>query len=100
MRASLDTMSLMIKAAALCATLTVTACAPLAEGAGDLPRPDTCNASGYAPLLGTNIAAVTLPGDLLHRVIMPGMAVTMDFREDRLNIETDDKGVITRIYCG
>jgi hypothetical protein len=34
------------------------------------------------------------------RLIRPGMAVTMDFRNDRLNIEVDDKSVITAIRCG
>ncbi|MCC5963198.1 MAG: hypothetical protein JJU09_08720 [Rhodobacteraceae bacterium] len=35
-----------------------------------------------------------------HRIIGPGMAVTMDFREDRLNIEYDDEEIVTRVYCG
>jgi hypothetical protein len=34
------------------------------------------------------------------RWISPGMAVTMDYREDRLNVDLDDKGVITRFRCG
>lgn len=34
------------------------------------------------------------------RVIRPGMAVTMDYREDRLNIEVDDAGRIERLHCG
>jgi hypothetical protein len=34
------------------------------------------------------------------RLIRPGMAVTMDFRNDRLNVEVDDKSVITAVRCG
>ncbi len=34
------------------------------------------------------------------RLIRPGMAVTMDFRNDRLNIEVDDKSLITAVRCG
>ncbi|WP_157937723.1 I78 family peptidase inhibitor [Oceaniglobus roseus] len=67
---------------------------PAAEGG-------SCGASGYESLVGTNIAAVTLPDrgrDM--RLIRPGDAVTMDFRETRLNIEIDDAGVIQRVYCG
>jgi hypothetical protein len=34
------------------------------------------------------------------RVIAPGTVVTMDYRPDRLNIETDDQGRVTRLRCG
>lgn len=34
------------------------------------------------------------------RVIRPGMAVTMDHRAGRLNIELDDAGRILRVRCG
>lgn len=33
------------------------------------------------------------------RVVKPGMAVTMDYSEARLTVETDAKGVITRHSC-
>jgi Peptidase inhibitor I78 family len=34
------------------------------------------------------------------RVIQPGMAVTMDFKSDRLNIWLDERDVIIRVVCG
>ena len=34
------------------------------------------------------------------RWIPPGTMVTMDFREDRLNIDLDGAGKVTRIRCG
>ncbi len=34
------------------------------------------------------------------RWIAPRSAITMDFRQDRLNIEYDDAMTITRVYCG
>jgi hypothetical protein len=34
------------------------------------------------------------------RITHPGMAVTMDYREDRLNIEIDEAGTIFRVACG
>ncbi|TAK09484.1 MAG: hypothetical protein EPO38_09440, partial [Rhizorhabdus sp.] len=34
------------------------------------------------------------------RVIRPNQAVTMDFRPDRLNIETDDGGIVLSLRCG
>ena len=34
------------------------------------------------------------------RVIKPGMAVTMDYRTDRVNIDVDDKNHIVSVRCG
>ena len=34
------------------------------------------------------------------RIIRPGMAVTMDYSESRLNIEIDKSGRINRVTCG
>ena len=34
------------------------------------------------------------------RVIRPGMAVTMDYRAGRLNIEVDEDGRIVKVHCG
>lgn len=34
------------------------------------------------------------------RWIRPGMAVTMDYRTDRLNIHLDNQNRITRVNCG
>jgi hypothetical protein len=34
------------------------------------------------------------------RVIRPGTMVTKDYRLDRLNVDLDDKDVVTKIYCG
>lgn len=34
------------------------------------------------------------------RVIPPGTMVTMDFRDDRLNVTYDDKDIITKVSCG
>jgi hypothetical protein len=43
-------------------------------------------------------------GNLAHkgpiRVIGPGQAVTMDFSPSRLNIDYDNAGKITRVWCG
>ncbi len=34
------------------------------------------------------------------RVIYPGMAVTMDHSEERLNVEVDNEGHYIKSYCG
>jgi len=60
-----------------------------------------CGANGMDYLVGQHIEEVDL--DSLHgniRVIHPGMAVTRDYRRERLNLDLDDAGVILRPWCG
>jgi hypothetical protein len=65
------------------------------------PGPDACGASELQYLVGK-------PGVLLDgmrftqdvRVIQPGMAVTMDYKADRLNFWLDRRDVIERVVCG
>ncbi len=65
-----------------------------------------CAADGLGGLTGkTRSEAVTkealrLSGAKTVRWIAPGMAVTMDYREDRLNLDTDGQGKIVRAHCG
>jgi hypothetical protein len=44
--------------------------------------------------------ALQLTGARTIRWIRPGDAVTMDFREDRLNIELDARGRVAALRCG
>lgn len=60
---------------------------------------DTCGASQYAAMVGTNIAATTFPADANIRIIQPNTPVTMDFSAERLNVITDANGVITSLEC-
>lgn len=62
--------------------------------------PDDCGASQYQSLIGTPVDPAAFAGHAALRIIPPGTAVTMDYRPDRLNVETDDSGIITRITCG
>ena len=84
--------------AAACTTVPATpeaggsvgACA--AEGLGELVgRPAT-------QALGSE--ALRLSGARAVRWIRPGDAVTMDYREDRLNIHLDAEGRVERFACG
>lgn len=62
------------------------------------PGQDACGASRLQERVGTQVGQHDFgPGT---RIIPPGTAVTMDHRPDRLNVETDADGVITRVYCG
>ena len=62
--------------------------------------PDSCGASAYQYLVGK--PGVMLDGMRFSqdvRVIQHGMAVTMDYRADRLNFWLDRRDVIERVNC-
>lgn len=62
---------------------------------------DTCNGLQHAALVGQDATAlerVLILGQV--RVIRPDMAVTMDFRPERLNFDIGSLNRITRIFCG
>jgi hypothetical protein len=75
----------------------ITTAAP--QTAAEATSQDTCGASQYQAMIGTNIAAATFPADGNIRVIMPNQPVTMDFSAQRLNVITDANGVITSLEC-
>ncbi|MBL9049442.1 MAG: hypothetical protein JNK19_04955 [Tabrizicola sp.] len=69
--------------------------------AADEPDPLACGAGGMQDLVGQDksvFAAMTFP--VGTRIIEPGMAVTEDYRPERLNFDLDAKGRITRVWCG
>ncbi|RHW17079.1 Elastase inhibitor AFLEI Flags: Precursor [Sphingomonas gilva] len=77
---------------------------PAGEGMADMPM--VCDAEAVQDLAGKPYTeavgqdAQTRSNARSMRLIRPGMAVTMDYRNDRLNIEVDDKNVITTVRCG
>lgn len=69
-----------------------------ADGGQDVP---TCGAEDLQGIVGKPFDVSMIPPDRKAvRVVRPGMAVTMDYRSDRLNIELDDEDVITKVTCG
>ena len=77
-------------------TLLVIGC----ETTSSNETPGICNAADYQSLIGSNIAAITLPSDLVHRIIRPGDAYTQDYSASRLNLFTDEDGTVMRVTCG
>ncbi len=61
---------------------------------------DPCGASALQGYIGQPETEVPRPADTPVRVISPGMAVTMDYLEKRLNIHVDEVGVVTALRCG
>jgi hypothetical protein len=65
------------------------------------PAIDACGAAELQDLVGqpqATVSAITFAVPV--RIIQPDSAVTMDFREDRLNVEVGADGNIARIFCG
>ena len=76
--------------------------APDAPSRPTLPAPseDTCGALDYANLIGQDATALeTVLIMRPVRVIRPDTAITMDFRQDRLNFNVDGANAITSIGC-
>ena len=65
-----------------------------------VPSEDGCGAASYSDFLGRDASSLDLPTDRPVRVVPPGAMVTMDYRADRVNIETDAFGIVTAITCG
>ncbi len=64
-------------------------------------RVGTCGAEGLRAYLGHPATDLPASGPWSSlRVIRPGMAVTMDYTETRLNARTDSAGIIIDLTCG
>lgn len=96
-----------MKAAVTALAMTTVACAtvPPEEGSGS-GNGRRCNAEALASLV-SRAGTAELGAEAQRRSnaralrwIRPGDAVTMDYREDRLNIELDAEGKVTRLNCG
>ena len=88
----------------LTAVLGLAACAtqPQAETvAGGTCNADPAQSQVGKPASDANVqAAFKASGAKAMRSIKPGQAVTMDYREDRVNVYQDASGNIERISCG
>jgi hypothetical protein len=65
------------------------------------PVEDTCGASEFQYLVGQDVSpvfAVTFTQPI--RIIRPGDSVTMDFSEERMNFNLDDKDIVLSVTCG
>ncbi|WP_322867329.1 I78 family peptidase inhibitor [Aquicoccus sp. G2-2] len=81
---------------ALVGAVALSACQP----GHPTPAPDTCDSARYRPFIGAQASAVDFSAQKVLRIIAPGQPVTMDFRAERLNVETDAAGRIVKLSCG
>jgi hypothetical protein len=88
--------------------LSASACAAVAPGAEEVPvhGAGKCDATRAQALTGQQASsalgaeALKMTGATRLRWIPIGTAVTMDYREDRLNIELNRNNRVTAIRCG
>ena len=84
--------------------LVLTACVapePEPQYPGDPVTADACGAAELQGLVGQSGKVLeTNRFGQTTRIIRPGMAVTMDFVADRLNIWIAEGNVIERVTCG
>ncbi|MDP4032898.1 MAG: I78 family peptidase inhibitor [Pseudorhodobacter sp.] len=79
---------------------------PLAACVPETPAPlpdmtENCGAPALQYLLGQPASVLdTIPLAPATRILRPGMAVTMDYSPERLNIEIDAGEHIIRLSCG
>ena len=70
------------------------------EGAPGICRPDAANALAGKSRIG-DAEAKQATGASIVRQIQPGQGVTMDYRQERVTIETDPQtDKIVRAFCG
>ena len=66
-----------------------------------MPPAGACGAPDLQYLVGQpDTVLQTMKFGTTTRIIRPGMAVTMDYSESRLNIEINEAGKISRVSCG
>lgn len=61
---------------------------------------ELCDAADYRPLIGSNIAAATLPAGPRLRAFSVDDIVTQDYIPQRTNIIYRPDGTILRVECG
>ena len=77
--------------------LALSACA----GFPGVPQDRDCGATRLQEFVGqpvVEVAAIETPGPV--RILAPGSVMTHDYVPDRLNIFTDDAGIVTELSCG
>ncbi len=74
----------------------------LACGPDEAKKPaDSCGADALQSLIGQPKARLeTMRFAQPIRIIGPGQPITKDYRLERLNIDYNEKGAISRLWCG
>ncbi|WKX27357.1 I78 family peptidase inhibitor [Tatumella ptyseos] len=85
----------------LCAVLSACSHSEKNTSPRYLPDDDMCSASQFQNYVGKPLTTVDeLQLEQPVRAIPAYASVSMDFVLRRINFLADDKGIITRVYCG
>jgi hypothetical protein len=92
----------------LALTLAMSACAPMPPSGdgGPPPQSGACNADNARWAIGQAATDEVVErvrvdtGANVARVIGPNDMVTMEYRADRVNVKTNERGAIREITCG
>jgi hypothetical protein len=93
-----------VKVLLVAAAVLTAGCTPV-ELRGS-PAAGVCKAESLGDLVGKRASdargdvMLKRSGARVLRWLAPNAVMTMDFRADRLNVHTDDKGRIGRLTCG
>ncbi|MBT0729737.1 I78 family peptidase inhibitor [Rosenbergiella nectarea] len=91
----------LLSSLALCMLLTACSHSDQAAHPRYLPDDDMCGASQFQNYVGKPLTAVDdLQLEQPVRAIPAYASVSMDFILRRINFLANDKGMITRVYCG
>ena len=88
------------------ATLLTAGCATAPAAEAEAGAGGKCDAARAQKLIGraksakVRTEALRLSGAKTMRWISPDAMVTMDYREDRLNLRVDASGKIVKVDCG
>ncbi len=75
--------------------------APLLAACGDgADKTASCNADGWAGVVGKPVSEIQSQLPSGTRVLGPNSVVTQDFRPDRTNVSVDAGWVVVRVWCG
>jgi uncharacterized lipoprotein YmbA len=87
--------------------VSLAGCASTTPVAGGPTAPTgVCNAEGARWAIGSAVnddvvnRVLRDTGSRDARVLRPGQPATMDYREDRVNVDVNDRGAITGLRCG
>lgn len=99
----------------LLAALALAGCASSGGGSGDsgsasgspaVANDGRCNAEGAQFAVGKPATpqlleqARTRSGSQIARILKPNDVMTLEYRSDRLNLNADGSGTVTRVNCG
>ncbi len=93
--------------AAIAGLILLHGCAPTVAGDGRIEQgAAACDATKAQFAVGQSYSgalagrARQAAGAKIVRRLVPGQVVTMEFSPERLNLETDDKGIVIAARCG